>query len=57
MARLWQNACAEPDLRTHFCVDGEIACRTRREFLARYENRKALDGLRIAKEVLKEHGI
>ncbi len=34
--------CAEPDLRTHFCADHEIARTTRRAFLERYSDRRAL---------------
>jgi len=34
--------CAEPDWRTHFCSDHEQARRTRRNFLSKYEGRKAL---------------
>jgi len=33
---------AEPDLPSAFCIDGQLACKTRRAFLARYEDRKAL---------------
>lgn len=33
---------AEPDLRTHFCTDPELARQTRRAFLERYEDRGAL---------------
>lgn len=34
--------CAEPDLKTHFCFDHERARLTRRAFLERYADRKAL---------------
>lgn len=34
--------CAEPALRTKFCVDHELARHTRREFLRRYQDREAL---------------
>ena len=33
---------AEPDLRTAFCFDNEVARQTRKDFLERYEDRKAL---------------
>ncbi len=34
--------CAEPALRTKFCADHDLAQRTRREFLARYQDQRAL---------------
>ena len=34
--------CAEPDLHTHFCADHELARQTRRAFLERYADRRAL---------------
>jgi len=34
--------CAEPDWRTHFCSDHAIARQTRRRFLERYQDRRAL---------------
>jgi glyoxylase-like metal-dependent hydrolase (beta-lactamase superfamily II) len=33
---------AEPDLPSAYCIDGQLACKTRRAFLSRYEDRKAL---------------
>jgi glyoxylase-like metal-dependent hydrolase (beta-lactamase superfamily II) len=33
---------AEPDLPSAFCIDAKLACQTRRAFLSRYEDRKAL---------------
>ncbi|MBZ5501283.1 MAG: MBL fold metallo-hydrolase [Acidobacteriia bacterium] len=33
---------AEPDLPSAFCIDAKKACHTRREFLARYQDKKAL---------------
>jgi len=33
--------CAEPDLKTNFCNDHDQAIRTRRDFLARYQDRGA----------------
>ena len=32
---------AEPDMPSAFCIDAQKACLTRREFLSRWENRKA----------------
>lgn len=32
---------AVPDMRANFCMDADLACKTRREFIQRYENRKA----------------
>lgn len=32
---------AEPDLPENFCMDAELACKTRRQFLKNYENKKA----------------
>ena len=32
---------AEPDMIANFCMDAKKACRTRREFIAKYENKKA----------------
>lgn len=34
--------CAEPDLRTHFCLDHEMARQTRRAFLQRHSERGTL---------------
>jgi len=33
---------AVPDMPSNFCIDGQMACNTRRKFLETYENRKAL---------------
>ena len=33
---------AEPDLSSPYCVDGQLACKTRRAFLSRYEDGRAL---------------